>query len=90
MEHFTLEQLRAAIASGAVLSITLEGVGDSFAVRISMRKCVAVLVTTNSGRRRTFADPRRALSLIKELGIADVKVDTRKWAVSQGSLKVSI
>lgn len=87
MEHFTLEQLRAAIASGAVLSITLEGVGDAFAVRITMRRGAAVLVATNTGHPRSFADPRRALALLKELGIVDVKVDTRAWSNDQAQIK---
>lgn len=86
MEHFTLEQLRAAIASGAVLSITLEGMGDAFAVRITMRRGAAVLVTTNTGRARSFADPRRALALLKGLGIVDVKIDIRAWAAEQESI----
>ena len=86
MEHFTLEQLRAAIASGAVLSITLEGVCGAFAVRITMRRGAAVLVATNTGRPRSFADPRRALSLLKSLGIVDVKIDTRMWTAEQESI----
>lgn len=87
MEHFTLEQLRAAIASGAVLSITLEGVGDAFAVRITMRRGAAVLVATNTGRPRSFADPRRALLLLKELGIVEAKIDTRGWSTNQVQIK---
>ena len=87
MEHFTLEQLRAAIASGAVLSITLEGVGDSFAIRITMRRGAAVLIATNTRRPRSFADPRRALTLLKELGIVEAKIDRRAWSADQGQIK---
>lgn len=87
MITFDLEQFRALVNSGGVLSVTLEGVGKDFAVRIETRRGDGTLVLSNAKHKpRTFADPRRALLLLRDLGIREARLDTKNWTPQQTSL----
>lgn len=83
MQHLTLEQLRATQQAGAVLSVTLQGNGPAFEIQIETRRGEAKLVKARKARTepevRTFADPRKALLLLRELGIREAHIDSRQW-----------
>lgn len=85
--NLTLEQLKAMVEGGAILSVTLEAVGADFALKAETRRGEAVLVLTNQPTKpRTFADPRKALALLRELGIRKVSVDVSRWQPEQKNI----
>lgn len=79
-------ELRAVIEAGGVLSVTLEGAGAGFATRLTTRSGALSLASKNTGQQRVFADPRTALALLKQLGVVEVRIDTRNWSTGQKSL----
>ena len=64
MQTLNLEQLKTATAIGGVTGITLRGDGAAFLVSIQTLKFDAVLATSRKQPRR-FADPRKALQLLR-------------------------
>lgn len=85
--NLTLDQLRVMVEGGAVLGVTLEAIGADFALKAETRKGEAVLVLTNQPTKaRTFADPRKALVLLRELGVRRVTIDTSRWQPEQKKL----
>lgn len=83
MQLLTLEQLRATQQAGAVLSVTLRGAGPAFEIQIETRRGPAKLVKSRKARTapevRRFADPRKALLLLRELGISEAHIDSQQW-----------
>ena len=79
MQTMTLEQFRATVNAGAVLSVTLKAVGGAFVVNAETRRGEVVLVTSRDRQPRRFADPRRALLLLRELGIHKTHLDAEGW-----------
>jgi hypothetical protein len=45
-----------------------------------------VLITTREKKPRAFADPRRALLLLRDLGVREAKVDTKLWRPEEADL----
>lgn len=79
MQTLTLDQLRATKAAGAVLGVTLRADGPTFEVEVETRGGPALLVTTRLKETRHFADPRKALLLLRELGIREARIDSQRW-----------
>jgi len=80
MQQMTLEQLRATNSAGGVLSATLKAVGASFELRIETHRGWATLVKTRDKENtRRFLDPRKALLLLRDLGISEAHVDSIDW-----------
>jgi hypothetical protein len=83
MQLLTLEQLRATQDAGGVLSVTLRGEGAAFEIQIETRRGLAKLVKARKARTdpeaRRFADPRKALLLLRELGISEARIDSQQW-----------
>ncbi|KVS62777.1 hypothetical protein [Burkholderia cepacia] len=83
MQLLTLEQLRATQDAGGVLSVTLHGQGAAFEVQVETRRGQAKLVKARKARTapeiRRFADPRKALLLLRELGIREARIDSQQW-----------
>lgn len=88
MINLNLEQFRSLVESGGVLSVTLEGVGKDFCVKIETRRGEAVLIATNTKKPRTYADPRTALLMLRELGVRVAKIDAQSWNPQQAGLNV--
>lgn len=87
MNYVDLDQLRALVAAGSVLSVTLEAVGKNFALKAKTHRGDAVLVPVKSpDSPRLFADLRRALLVLNDLGIREAVVDTAKWEPKQQEL----
>lgn len=87
MHRFDLSQLRALAQSGGLLSVTLEGAGRDFAVKLETRRGDGVLVKSNAPTvPRTFADPRKALVMLRELGVREARIDARAWHPEQNEL----
>jgi hypothetical protein len=75
-----LSQFRTLVAGGGVLSVTLEGVGKEFELAIETKNGQALLVMSNDrDKARTFSDPRRALVLLKDVGIQAAMIKTTQW-----------
>lgn len=91
MQLLTLEQLRATQQAGAVLSVTLHGEGPSFEIQIETRGGPAKLVKARKARSapevRKFADPRKALLLLRELGISEAHIDSQQWRPEDQALQ---
>lgn len=79
MHELTLEQFRATAATGAVLSVTIRGLGATFRIEAETRGGDATLITKREKTPREFANPIKAFSLLRELGICEYRVDTRDW-----------
>lgn len=83
MQLLTLEQLRATQQAGAVVSVTLHGEGSAFEIQVETRGGTATLVKARKARSapevRRFTDPRKALLLLRELGISEAHIDSQQW-----------
>ncbi|HLA33888.1 MAG TPA: hypothetical protein VJ001_03370 [Rhodocyclaceae bacterium] len=80
MQSLTLEQFRASHETGGVLSVTLKAEGASFEMQIETRRGMATLVKARGkGETRRFVDPRKALLLLRELGIREARIDSQQW-----------
>ncbi len=84
MNTMNLDQLRASADAGGVTGITLRAQGAAFLLTIQTRRGHAVMVTSK-GRGgqapspRKFLDPRKALVLLREIGIHEMHVDGAAW-----------
>ncbi len=78
IQTLNLEQLKTATATGGVKGITLRGDGAAFVVSIQTQKFEAVLATSRKEPRR-FADPRRALQLLRTVGWDQCQIDVAEW-----------
>ena len=88
MQNMTLEQFRATVESGGILSVVLKAQGAAFAIQAETQCGDAVLVDTRRKLPRLFGDPRKALALLREMGIRKAAVDTEAWRPEQaGSLR---
>jgi hypothetical protein len=86
MQHLTVEQLRAAQQTGGVASVTLKAEGGAFLVAVSTRNGgKGVLITTRAKTPRRFRDPRKAMLLLRQLGIVTARVDTTRWNPAAGA-----
>lgn len=83
MQFLTLEQLRKTHETGAVQGITLRAEGGSFKVQVETLRGVFALVkarrSSAAAEVRRFADPRKALLLLRELGIQEAHIDGTDW-----------
>jgi hypothetical protein len=79
MQNLTLEQFRATVQAGAVVSVELYAVGAAFKIQAETRNGEAVLVDTRRKLPRIFGDPRKALALLRDLGIRKTTIDTEGW-----------
>lgn len=83
MQFLTLEQLRKTHETGAVQGVTLRAEGASFEVQIETLRGVFALVkarrSSAAAEVRRFADPRKALLLLRGLGIQEAHIDGTAW-----------
>ena len=86
MQTLTLEQFRATVESGGVTSVALKAVGAAFTIEAETRRGDAVLVDTRRKQPRLFGDPRKALVLLREVGIRRATVDAEAWQPEQAAL----
>jgi len=86
MQHLTLEQFRATVEAGGVTSVVLKAQGAAFAIQAETRRGDAVLVDTRRKQPRLFGDPRKALALLREMGIRKASVDAEAWRPDQADL----
>lgn len=83
---FSLEQLKAAAQAGGVVGITLRGDGAAFVVNVQTQRGQAVMVTSRHQPRR-FADPRKALQVLRGIGLTDCRIDTTQWRPEDAALE---
>lgn len=79
MHQLTLQQFRTSAETGAVLSVTLRADGAKFVLNAETRGGDATLVTGRTKTQRAFANPAQALTVLRGLGITDLRVDTSDW-----------
>lgn len=78
MQNLNLEQLKAATAAGGVTGITLRGDGAAFVVSVQTQRDEGILVTSKKQPRR-FADPRKALQVLRATGWNECRIDATQW-----------
>jgi len=95
MHTMNLEQLRATAAAGGVAGATLKGQGSAFYLAIQTRKGGEAVVVTAKGRRgqlpqpRRFIDPRKAMLLLRDIGICELHIDGTQWRPEDGDAERS-
>jgi hypothetical protein len=88
MQNLTLEQFRATNEAGGVLSVTLKAEGAGFEMQIKTRRGLAKLVKArDKGETRRFLDVRKALLLLRELGIQEAHIDSQHWKPEEKELE---
>lgn len=89
MQNLNLEQLKAATAAGGVTGITLRGDGAAFVVSVQTQRDEGILVTSKKQPRR-FADPRKALQVLRTTGWNECRIDATQWRPEEhGAEKVA-
>lgn len=78
MQNLNLEQLKAATAAGGVTGVTLRGDGAAFVISVQTQRDEAILVTSKKQPRR-FADPRKALQVLRSTGWNECRIDASQW-----------
>ncbi|OGB27167.1 MAG: hypothetical protein A3I66_20310 [Burkholderiales bacterium RIFCSPLOWO2_02_FULL_57_36] len=86
MQNLNLEQLKAATAAGGVTGITLRGIGAAFVVSVQTQRDEAILVTSKKQPRR-FADPRKALQVLRATGWTECRIDASQWRPEDRALE---
>lgn len=80
MQTLSLDQLRAATRAGGITSVTLKAEGGAFVLAVVTRSGDdGLLVTTRTKKPRRFTDLRKAMLLLREIGIASLQVDATHW-----------
>jgi hypothetical protein len=88
MHLLTLEQFRATHDAGGILSVTLKAEGAGFELQMQTRRGPAALVKArDKSETRRFADPRKALLLLHELGIREAHIDSKHWQPEEGAFE---
>ncbi|MGH8803068.1 MAG: hypothetical protein ACREX6_12335 [Casimicrobiaceae bacterium] len=84
MLNITLEQLRATASAGGILGATLRARGGEFVVEVdTVSGRGAILAKARSTEPRHFGNPASAMSVLRELGIFVIKLDTTDWDPDQ-------
>lgn len=78
MQTLNLEQLKATTLAGGVTGITLRGDGAAFVISVQTLCDEAILVTSRKQARR-FADPRKALQVLRTVGWNECRMDATLW-----------
>lgn len=86
MQTMALDQLRAAFDAGGLSSASLRAQGKAFYIIADSRIGPVILVRRSDRKPRTFAEPRRAMALLRDMGFVEIKVDMTLWDVKQGDL----
>jgi hypothetical protein len=86
MQTLNLEQLKAATLAGGVTGITLRGDGAAFVVSVQTQRGEAIMVTSRQQPRR-FADPRKALQVLRSTGWQEFRIDTLQWRPEEHALE---
>ncbi len=86
MQTLNLEQLKATTLAGGVIGITLRGDGAAFVVNVQTQRDEAILVTSRKQPRR-FADPRKALQMLRGVGLHECRINTAQWRPEDSALE---
>jgi hypothetical protein len=86
MQTLNLEQLKAATLAGGVTGITLRGDGAAFVVNVQTQRGEAIMVTSRQQPRR-FADPRKALQVLRGTGWNECRIDAAQWRPQDRALE---
>lgn len=79
MKTLTIEQARAAAASGGVLSANLLPMGSVFALEFETRNGTAMLIAAVSKKVRRFVNPAKAFEIVSELGLEGGRYSVVQW-----------
>ena len=86
MHQLTLDQFRSGAETGALLSVTIRALGAKFRIEAETRGGEATLITRRDKTPREFANPIKAFSLLRELGITEYRVDAKGWRPDEAAV----
>ncbi len=86
MQTLNLAQLKTATLAGGVTGITLRGDGAAFVVNVHTQRGEAIMVTSRQQPRR-FADPRKALQVLRSTGWNECRLDATQWRPEDSALE---
>lgn len=86
MHKLDVDQFRATLVTGGILSVSLVAQGGSFHVQAETRRGDAVLTKSRGKIKREFRSVQRATLLLRELGVREFAVDTRDWQPEQAEI----
>lgn len=86
MHKFDLDAFRTTLETGGVLSVSLVAQGGSFHVQAETRRGTVALTKARSTTLREFRDLQRATLLLRELGVREFGVNTKKWEPEQADI----
>ena len=69
-----------------MLSVTLRAQSAKFYVQAETRRGDATLITERGKSSRGFANPIKALALLRELGIRESRVETTDWRPEEAEM----
>ena len=87
MHNITLDQLRTMQSAGGVQAVTLSGDGGAFCLRAETRRGAEATLITQKGHPRRFRQVNKAVALLREMGIYDVRLELRHWNPEQAELE---
>lgn len=87
MHNITLDQLRTMQSAGGVQAVTLSGDGGAFCLRAETRRGAEAMLITQKGHPRRFRQVNKAVALLREMGIYDVRLELRHWNPEQAELE---
>ena len=68
------------------MSVTLRAQGAQFYVQAETRRGDATLITERGNSPRGFANPIKALALLRELGVRESRVETTDWRPEEAEM----
>lgn len=83
---FNLEQLKSATQAGGVVGVKLRGDGAAFVIDVQTHRGQVAMVTSRQQPRR-FADPRKALQVLRGIGLTECSIDTSQWRPEDSALE---
>lgn len=86
MHRLDLEQFRTTFETGGILSVSLIAQGGTFHIQAETRGGKAVLTKARGNTLREFRNVTSALTMLRDMGIRETRVDTRNWQPEQADL----
>lgn len=83
--QLTVDQLRVTAEAGGIVTAIIKAEGPGFYLNLETRKGDAILVTFKR-QPRVFADPRKILMLLRDVGIRQARIDTANWRPEEQDL----
>lgn len=83
---YSLRAFRVAFEAGGITEVALVADGDYFVVKVLSKSGDKLILAAAEGKTpRRFVGPQRALAILHEVGVTDIRVDLREWRPGEDS-----